>query len=227
MQIVTLDKNPIPNAAQPITVPAADESLPEIYHSVDDLHEARLALRKAARTIAAQDKRIRQLENLVLSDELTGLINRRGLFYAMQREIAAARRDGHANGMLILIDLDGFKSINDRWGHNAGDEYLRATAQALTGAVRASDVVARLGGDEFAVLLTRINEKDAIARVAELEKSFNGRMVEWNRPPVPLRASFGFAVYRGADTPEMVTATADLMLYAHKASRREQPHTQS
>jgi diguanylate cyclase (GGDEF)-like protein len=186
---------------------------------VEDLDDARRALGNAARVIRAQDDRIRQLESIALTDELTGLFNRRGLLIALQRELAAARRDDAAHGVLVMIDLDGFKTINDRWGHVAGDEYLRAVAYALSSDVRSSDLVARPGGDEFAVLLTHIGEEAGAARVAALEQSFNSRVSGWNCESVPLRGSFGFTAYNGGDVPETVMAAADLKLYAHKARK--------
>ncbi len=188
-------------------------------HEIDSLEEARNILGEAERVIAAQEERIKLLENLALTDELTGLLNRRGLLLSMQRELAAARRDPSACGVLIMLDLDGFKQINDMWGHSAGDDYLQTVAHTLLGEVRAKDVVARIGGDEFAILLTNINKQTGTMRVDKLEKSFNSRMTEWNNKVIPLRGSFGLAPYNGSDEPESVLASADLKLYAHKARR--------
>ena len=199
--------------------PTSEELLQPLPQSVDNLDEARTALNTAERVIRAQEERIRQLQGLALSDELTGLVNRRGLMLALRRELSAARRDAGANGTLVMIDLDGFKMINDLWGHAAGDDYLQAVAHALLSDVRASDIVARMGGDEFAVLFPRMDEETGFARVKKLEKSFNSRMLEWNRKPIPLRGSFGLSTYTGADTQETVMASADLKLYAHKARR--------
>jgi diguanylate cyclase (GGDEF)-like protein len=131
-----------------------------------------------------------------------------------------ARRDIGASGILVMIDLDNFKSVNDQWGHNVGDDYLCAAASALSGSVRTSDVVARLGGDEFAVLFTRMNEDTGIKRVARLEKAFNGRVMSFEDKSLPLCASFGLTSYQGTDTPEAILAAADLKLYAQKSRRR-------
>lgn len=186
---------------------------------VSTITEARAVLGEAERTIRAQEKRIRQLENIALTDELTGLLNRRGFLKAFQRELAAAGREAKAHGVLIMVDLDGFKSINDLWGHAAGDDYLQTVAHALLSDVRATDVVSRIGGDEFAVLITRIDETAGVARMHVLEKSFNSRMMQWDRKPLPLRASFGLAPYKANDAPETIMEAADLKLYAHKARR--------
>ena len=169
-----------------------------------------------------QEERIRQLEGLALSDELTGVLNRRGFMTTMTRELSWARRDKSASGALVMVDLDRFKMINDTWGHNAGDSYLRAAASTLMANVRTNDFVARLGGDEFALILTRISRKDAIQRVADIVRDFNCQVAEWEEFAMPLRGSFGMAYFNGTKDAEHVMAEADMKLYAQKEERREQ-----
>jgi diguanylate cyclase (GGDEF)-like protein len=188
--------------------------------NVNNLEDALLALTEAEHVIRTQADHIRQLESLAMTDELTGLMNRRGFTISLHRELSIARRDPSAAGVLVMVDLDGFKSVNDMWGHSVGDDYLQAVAHTLLGCVRASDIVARLGGDEFAVLFTRMNESFGLKRLLKLEKSFNSRMMQFGDKSLPLRASFGLSAYTGTDTPETIMANADLKLYAHKASRR-------
>jgi len=185
-----------------------------------NLEQALEALTEAERVIRAQAEHIRQLEGMAMTDDLTGLLNRRGFTMALHRELAMARRDNSANGVLIMLDLDGFKSINDMWGHNIGDDYLQAVAHTLLGSVRASDLVARLGGDEFVILFPRMGEEIGAQRLMKLEKNFNSRMMQFGDKTLPLRASFGLTRYTGTDSPEGILASADLKLYAHKASRR-------
>jgi diguanylate cyclase (GGDEF)-like protein len=192
------------------------------YSKVSDLEGAHLALTEAEKIIRNQEERIRQLENLALTDELTGLLNRRGFTLSLQRELAIARRDKNATGVLVMIDLDGFKSINDLWGHGAGDDYLQGVAHALLTEVRANDIVARIGGDEFAILFTHMDEDIGMDRMNRLEKSFNSRAMQWRDKVLPLRASFGLAAYSSVNVPEEVMKSADLRLYAHKARRRAQ-----
>lgn len=182
-----------------------------------DKHDARQLLQAADTLIKRQQEHIRQLEALALTDELTGLMNRRGLMMALKREIAACRRDKKASGMLIMIDLDGFKQINDTWGHAVGDLYLRTVASVLTNEIRSSDLVMRLGGDEFAVLMPRITATPAAERLKKLFTSFTSKVMYWQGQTLPLCASFGGALYTAADTPETVMQVADLKLYAHKA----------
>lgn len=184
---------------------------------VGDLDTALARIAEAERLIALQKERIEHLEGLALTDELTGLVNRRGFLQALQRELAAAQRERTAGGVLVLCDLDGFKQINDTHGHAAGDAYLRDVAEILLAKVRPSDLVARLGGDEFAILLTRINANNGLARATALEEYFNGCATMWNQHKLPLRASFGLALYTGKDRAEDLMTTADFKLYAHKA----------
>ncbi len=184
------------------------------------VREAQQLLAAAEKVIAAQQERIAQLENLALSDELTGLLNRRGLMVALKRELASAARDPEARGLLVLADLNGFKQINDTHGHQAGDAYLQAVAAALTADVRPSDIVARLGGDEFAILLKRIDETRALSRLTRLDQSFHTKSLVWHGHVLPLRASFGAAVFDGAVPSETLLAAADLRLYAQKARRK-------
>jgi diguanylate cyclase (GGDEF)-like protein len=187
---------------------------------IENLDEALHVLAEAEQVIKKQAEHIRHLESLAMLDELTGLLNRRGFLMSMQRELAVARRDAAANGIVVMVDLDGFKSINDVWGHNVGDSYLQTVAQTLVNCVRSSDVVARLGGDEFVVLFPRMPESVGWKRLETLAESFNSGFMSVGDKNLPLRASFGLSPYNGTDNPETVLANADLKLYAHKASRR-------
>lgn len=223
MQTLTMNKSAIRRNMRPtLSGEPVTQTLPLVPSSyqVNDLEGARTALTEAEQLIRSQEERIRQLENLALTDELTGLLNRRGFTLSLQRELSSARRDQEAKGVLVMIDLDGFKSINDLWGHGAGDDYLQAVAHALLSEVRSTDIVARIGGDEFAILITRMDAEIGVARLSKLEKSFNNRMMQWGEKILPLRASFGFSSYEGTDTLETVMSAADLKLYAHKARRR-------
>ncbi|HYC04245.1 MAG TPA: GGDEF domain-containing protein [Azospirillaceae bacterium] len=183
------------------------------------LQEMALRLADAERVISEQRERIEALETMTMTDELTGLMNRRGFMDAFRRELAATRR-GTATGVLVMVDLDGFKAINDRHGHLAGDAYLRQVGRALTESVRAQDVVARLGGDEFAVLLTRVGEAAGQARAEALAKAFEGRHATWQNVALPLRASFGAMAYRSGDREDEALRRADARMYQVKAERK-------
>lgn len=123
--------------------------------------------------IRAENK-IAELEASADTDPLLGILNRRGFERELARSLAFMERYG-TGATLIYIDLDGFKAVNDRHGHAAGDLLLKAVAATLTAHVRASDVVARLGGDEFAVLMWHVDETRALAKAMELERSSSMR----------------------------------------------------
>jgi diguanylate cyclase (GGDEF)-like protein len=101
----------------------------------------------------------RELLNLATTDPLTGLLNRRRFEEVMEQEVARAHRYGPL--ALLMIDLDFFKLVNDRYGHPAGDEALKTVARVLTSCCRSTDICARLGGDEFAVILPHSDGKAA------------------------------------------------------------------
>jgi diguanylate cyclase (GGDEF)-like protein len=198
------------------SAPGESEALGD---GADEAISLRAALRQAESVIHAQEERIRLLEETALTDELTGLLNRRGFLAAFAREQALARRDADNEGLLVMIDLDGFKAINDTWGHVTGDAYLRAVADCLKDAVRASDTVARLGGDEFALLIAHVDEDAGARCLARIEKAFHKKVALAQK--LPLRASFGFASYTGLHKADAVMRVADLRLYARKVRAKK------
>ncbi len=114
-------------------------------------HPVSELLMRAVRCAAKQYMLQAELGNIAITDELTGLYNRRGFMALAERQLKLARRSGR--GMLLFaMDVDGLKQINDKFGHSEGDRALKRTAEILEETFRDSDVVARLGGDEFAVL---------------------------------------------------------------------------
>ena len=118
-----------------------------------------------AAQLEASRARITELEARIDIDPLTDILNRRGFERELKRSLAYVKRYG-TSAALIYLDLDGFKPVNDRHGHAAGDAVLKAVAAALVRSVRASDVVARIGGDEFAVLLWNVTGPAAAAKAA-------------------------------------------------------------
>jgi GGDEF domain-containing protein len=118
------------------------------------------AVADSEKRMAILQARIDYLEGLSMTDELTGLLNRRGFAGQLGRALAAARRSG-PHGALLICDLDGFKAVNDQHGHAMGDAVLRHVTQLLMQHVRRTDAVARLGGDEFALLLVGASDAGA------------------------------------------------------------------
>ena len=106
--------------------------------------------------VAKLKDRIKLLESLAKTDELTQLLNRRGFFDMLTREIERLHRGTNKNCAVIMCDIDHFKQINDTYGHNFGDVCLKTAANILNDGVRKTDIVARIGGDEFVILMDNI-----------------------------------------------------------------------
>lgn len=201
----------------------AERLLPDGGHSPGNdpvLLRAMTLMMEAERLLDFQRARIAQLEELVITDELTRLRNRRGFLQDFERELASARRDSGAGGVLVLFDLDTFKAVNDDHGHPTGDAYLCAFARALLEQVRATDSVARLGGDEFALLLTRTDPAAGMACATRLAETLNALTLCCGGLSLPAAASFGCANYGRNDSVEATMAIADAALYRAKAATR-------
>jgi diguanylate cyclase (GGDEF)-like protein len=155
----------------------------------------------------------RELERLATTDELTGLPNRRAFMPQLEHQHAFATRY-RSPLSLVLLDLDNFKSINDTYGHSAGDRALRLVAEQLKGCLRAPDVVARLGGDEFALLLPN-TAREAAAELGERLAHSLGHL----SLPQPVMASIGIASL-DLDDPRDLLEAADRFLYEAKRRRR-------
>lgn len=180
------------------------------------------ALRYAAETeqrLARQRERISALENLSTTDALTGLFNRRGFEHHMDLMLARSRRYGET-GVLAIADLDGFKAVNDSYGHSVGDALLRCAADTLRGAVRESDIAARLGGDEFAVLLVNTGWKDAQNRLRTLQWRCDTAGIVHRGHDIPLTLSLGAEPYGPNDLADDVLHRADMAMYYEKRRRQ-------
>jgi diguanylate cyclase (GGDEF)-like protein len=173
----------------------------------------------AERKLAAQARRIAELEALSYTDELTGLFNRRGMSEAIGRALSAAQRHNETGG-LAYLDLDGFKAINDKYGHEAGDAMLRAAADAIRSQIRTTDTAARLGGDEFAVLFAKGEPSALRAKAERVRIILMNTWVDLGPAKVAIRASMGFAQYRPGMTRDRLVASADSAMYADKRTRK-------
>ena len=159
-----------------------------------------------------------RVEHLALHDPLTGLPNSRLLLDRLEQTIAAARRAKRAMGVLY-IDLDGFKPVNDTWGHATGDRVLKTVAGRLTQALRETDSVARVGGDEFVAILGPVaTESDAIS-VAGRVLTTVAMPMDLGNAWVELSASIGIALYpnHGEDAQSLLQR-ADTAMYQAKRS---------
>lgn len=157
-----------------------------------------------------------RLMAMALYDFLTGLPNRKNCFDRLELGITAAKRYDRKLA-LLYIDLDGFKSVNDTKGHDAGDELLVKVGRLLAGAIRKTDMAARLGGDEFAIILTEVESVEAAAAFGEkIIRSFSEPFA-LSSGNVTVGASVGVAVYPDhADALEMLVKAADNAMYNSK-----------
>jgi len=160
------------------------------------------------------------LSHMAMRDELTGLFNRRG-FLELARSMMTTARLTEQPLTLFFADLDGLKLINDRYGHEEGDEAIRAAARVLLTTFRQDDVVARLGGDEFAIL----TRADNLESLPEIEHRLDRHFADYDtiaRKPYGLGCSLGGALIEGdsAERLDRVLARADQLLYAAKRRRK-------
>jgi diguanylate cyclase (GGDEF)-like protein len=214
-------RRPQPKSSRAPTGKHASAETPKTSRAPSRAIVMRLAAEVDALAAQLQDSRSRilDLEARVDVDPLTDVLNRRGFERELKRSLAYIKRYG-TSAALIYIDLDGFKPVNDRHGHGAGDVVLKAIAAALVRNVRASDVVARLGGDEFAVLLWNVNGANAAAKAAALEAAVYGTPMRWNSSTLVVGASAGVALLGALDTPADIMARADAAMYARKDERK-------
>ena len=176
----------------------------------------------------------RQLENFATTDHLTGLLNTRSLFERLENEVIRCQRE-KTSLTVLLCDMDGFKQVNDRFGHASGNKVLQHFAQGLLKANREYDVVARIGGDEFVIAVTGLDQdalKGKIAAMAQLATEA-GRSV-CGESVVSL--SIGHSTYEGgaspgrAPDPNALLAEADQRMYEMKAHRKrpqQVPHSET
>ncbi len=160
-------------------------------------------------------------ELLANTDQLTGLYNRRCFDKQLSRFVARASDTGH-DLALILLDLDGFKPINDTHGHPTGDRVLKRVADIITNCVRSSDLPCRYGGDEFAVILPEAGLDQAQQRAEEVRHGIQAMTAVVPGCQLPLTASIGGALLHPDETPEELLERTDKVLYQAKQRGRNQ-----
>lgn len=170
--------------------------------------------------VSAQKAAQEQIAHLANYDALTDLPNRRLFFDRLGQSLALAQRAGQPCALLFL-DLDRFKEVNDRYGHEAGDQLLKAVAERLRGLVRESDTLARLGGDEFTAILSGVGGRDDCARVAEKIIATVSRPYRLAACEASIGVTVGIALFPddASDSGGLVSA-ADLAMYAAKTAGR-------
>lgn len=172
--------------------------------------------------LAQLERQQRLLEGLAAADPLTGLDNRRAFFERVARQLAITPRDERL-AALLMIDVDGFKPVNDRHGHAVGDRVLGVVAGALRAALQGRDIAGRFGGDEFCLLLVDVSPGEAGRRAERLRAAVAAQPVRVDGIEVPVTLSIGIAHARpgrGVDLDALL-ATADRRLYLAKRAGRD------
>lgn len=189
----------------PLAVPTAEV----------DLHAEIERLRAE---VAALTARAETAEALADHDVLTRALNRRGFMTVLNRSMAFCRRHD-VQAVLLYLDLDGFKGVNDRLGHAAGDAALMRVADLLLENVRESDAVGRLGGDEFALLLLHAGVEEGRDKARRLAETLEADGFQWQGERAALGGSFGVRPYAGQTDPEVWLSEADAAMWLRKKSR--------
>ncbi len=168
--------------------------------------------------ITARWKSNERTKHLALHDQLTGLPNRHLLLERLDQSMARAQREGR-NLALFFVDLDGFKSINDQWGHAAGDEVLKFVANTLLDILRTTDTVARLGGDEFVLLIDNPENREEVAHLADRVIAAIKLPPSLQQTDARISASIGVSMLGvHADSVDRLMKNADSAMYAAKSA---------
>lgn len=191
--------------------PNVQRALLSLMGEVDQLRKETEALRG----------RIRDLESLADRDVFLPVLNRRAFLREASKAISLAERH-NAPSSLIYLDLNGFKLINDQFGHAAGDAALKQVADLLSLHVRDTDSVGRLGGDEFGVILTLTPETAARHKAAELAQAIEETPIHFEGQMLRLGAAWGVQSLASGVEVEEAMAAADAAMYAHKQANKPQ-----
>ncbi|WPB87581.1 GGDEF domain-containing protein [Sediminicoccus rosea] len=178
---------------------------------------------RMAHAFAARDRLEAELAEAAAHDPLTGLPNRMGFARLAEAALARAARQGQPS-VAVMLDIDHFKSVNDGWGHAAGDTLLKGVARAAQGAIRREDALGRVGGEEFALVLPGLTPSEALPLVNRLREAITEIVPHPGAPARRLTLSAGIAAIESSDVLALERGfqAADQALYAAKEGGRDQ-----
>jgi two-component system, cell cycle response regulator len=198
----------------------ADDYLTKPFHATELL--ARLGVGRRIVDLHRQiEAKNRLLEELALTDALTGLPNRRAVEIWAARQLDGAARH-HFPFWVVMADLDCFKSVNDTYGHDAGDAVLRKFAEVLKANTRSSNICARIGGEEFLLVLTHADKENVEVAIGRIREQFEAQRFRFGGRSLGVTASFGISGFQGRNAPgfKLLVSQADRALYSAKHKGR-------
>ncbi len=198
-----------PGISESELTPRVRETVASLMGEIDRLRQE----------LAHAQARLEDVERAADQDQLLPLLNRRAFVRELTRHIGFAARYG-TPASLVYFDLDGFKRINDTFGHAAGDEVLRHFAGTLLAHVRESDVVGRLGGDEFGVILSHADLAQANRKAASLMETLSASPAQMSGMPLAVGYSYGAFELVAGENADTAIAHADEAMYRQKRAAR-------
>ncbi|GEM_PF-2280584 len=228
--LLQVDTTPVPfrlsdrfYQARLTRIQRANQPLSQLIAIVQDVTDLEVNHQLLVNSQQALETANRELDRIAHTDELTGLANRRNLFVRLDQKIAEARASGSLL-MVLFIDIDHFKVINDEHGHAVGDRVLRAICSELADSCRADDIAARYGGEELVLAITRGNREQALAFTRQLQQRLRELTPHTgSERPLTLTASIGISVLEGSDhSGHDLLQRADQALYRAKKNGRDQ-----
>ncbi len=191
--------------------PKVREAIMKLMHEVETLR----------RELDRTHERLNHMEKLADLDPLAPIANRRAFVRELTRAISFAERY-QSPSSLVYFDVNGFKAINDNYGHAAGDKALLHVASVLLERVRESDVVGRLGGDEFGVILAQTSETRAREKAMQLAEAIENEPVAWEGTDLLIKVAYGITTFQGGESVNDALAAADREMYERKASMKSE-----
>jgi len=192
------------------------EFTPKVQEAIYSLLEE---VGKLRQELEQSKQRMSQLEKLADEDAMVPIPNRRAFVSELSRMLSFAQRYGGAISVLYF-DIDDMKSINDTYGHGAGDAAIVHVAGLLAGSIRESDVVGRLGGDEFGIILANAPESEAIQKAEQLGRTISATPFEWKGKKITVAISSGAYALQGGEDASAMLDNADQAMYAQKPAAR-------
>jgi diguanylate cyclase (GGDEF)-like protein len=190
-----------------------DKKMPELPTEFTD--EAGRLMADIQYTVKSSDELIQSLEKTTMTDYLTGVYNRYSCEIRLREDVARAQRGGETMS-LVMLDIDDFKLINDRYGHDNGDTCLRQAVDIIRNNIRQGDWLARWGGDEFIIMLFNSDEESSVKTMERIGLALGDNSITTQQSQISLTLSIGICQYNGEDEPTTLFKKVDVALLQAK-----------